>query len=70
MAFEEKKSGIVLLLAGVWQLKGIRRNKDKANSLYVSVKGMSNTLPDYWEIRNWRMKFLNKKWLNMNNEVA
>jgi hypothetical protein len=54
----------------VWQLKGIRRNKDKANSLYVSVKGMSNTLPDYWEIRNWRMKFLNKKWLNMNNEVA
>lgn len=33
------------------------------------MKKMLNIL-DYLGTRNWRMKILNKKWLNMNKEIA
>jgi hypothetical protein len=57
----------------VWKLKGIRTNADKGRCPFClseeEVKQMLLRV-DCLETRNWRMKFLNKKWLNMNKEIA
>jgi hypothetical protein len=37
-----ERSGVTWLLAGIWKLTGIRRNKGKENALYIYVKRMSN----------------------------
>jgi hypothetical protein len=55
----------------VWQLKGIRRNMDKGRCpLCLVEEDVKHILLDCLETRNWRMKFLNEKWLNTNKEVA
>ena len=65
------RSGIVWLLAGVWQLKGVGRHKDKGRCpLRLGEEEVKHTLLDCWETRSWRLKFLNTKLLNVNKEVA
>jgi hypothetical protein len=51
-----KESRIAWLSVGVWQLRGMRKNMGKGRT-------MSKT-------RNYRLTFLNEKWLNMNKEIA
>ena len=49
----KKRSGITRLPAGVWQLKGVRRNIDKGTCPVVQAKRMLNIY--YWiagETRN------------------
>jgi hypothetical protein len=66
MLLEERKK-----LAGVWQLKGIRRNTDTGRCcLCLGEENVKHLSLDCLETRNWRMKFLNEKWLNMTREVA
>lgn len=51
-------------------MKVLRKHTNK-NVRYVHVnEGVKRMLPDSLEIRNWRTKFLNEKWLNMNMEIV
>jgi hypothetical protein len=60
----------VWLLAGVWQLEGLRRNTGKGRSpFYLGDENAEHMLLGCWETGNWRLKFLNYKRLNMNKEV-
>ena len=59
------------LLAGVWQLKGMRRNTDKEIcALYLGREDVKHISLDCLYTRNWRIQFLNKKLLNMKKEIA
>jgi hypothetical protein len=71
--FEEKKkrSGMSCLLAGVWQLKGMRRNTDKEIcALYLGMEDVKHISLDCLYTRNWRTQCLNEKWLNMKKEIV
>jgi len=71
MVNERNKSGIVLLLAGVWKWKGFRRNAGKRRcSLCLGEEDVKGTLQDFLKTINKRMKFLKEKCLNMNKEIA
>jgi hypothetical protein len=55
----------------MWKLKGIRRNADKRRCpLCVGEEDVEHILLDCLETINWRMKCLNKKYLNMNKQRA
>jgi hypothetical protein len=55
----------------MWKLKVIRRNTDKGKCpLYLGEEDVKHILPDFLETRNWRMKFLKEKLLNLNKEIA
>jgi hypothetical protein len=59
------------LLAGVWQLKAQRQNTDKVRCLfYLGEEDAKHILLDCRETRNWTLKCLNDKWLNMNKVAA
>jgi hypothetical protein len=46
---------VAWLLAGVWKLKGIRKEADKGKySLGLSEEDIKHILPDCTETRNWR----------------
>ena len=67
----KERSGKVWLLAAVWQLKEVPRNREKVRCpLCLGEEDAKCILLDCWESRNWRFKFLNDKWLHMNKEVA
>jgi hypothetical protein len=67
----KERSGIVWLLAGVWQLKGVRQNTDKGRCpLCFNEEDAKHILLDCRDTRNWRLKLLNDKWPSMNKEVA
>jgi hypothetical protein len=62
-----ERSGI----GGVWQLKGVRQNTNKGRCLLsLGQEDTKHLLLVSWETRNWRLKCLNDKWLNINKEVA
>jgi hypothetical protein len=69
MVFEEG-SGVAWLLVGAWQLTGVRRNTDKGSCPLCLGEEEAKHILDCWETRNWKLEFLNHKWLNMNKEVA
>ena len=53
-----------LILSGVWQLKGIRRNTDKGRCpLCLGEENVKHILLDGLAARNWRIEFLSEKLL-------
>jgi hypothetical protein len=49
----------------------IERNSDKGRCpLCLGEEEVKHILLECLETRNWRMKFLNEKWLNMKKEVS
>jgi hypothetical protein len=64
-------SGIAWLIAGIWQLKGIRRNADKGRCpLCLQKADVKHILLVCKETKHWREKLIHDKWLNMNKEVT
>jgi hypothetical protein len=67
----KERSGIAWLIAGIWQLKGVRRNTDKGSSpLCLEEEDVKHILLECKETKYWRVKLIHDKWLNMNKEVA
>ena len=51
--------------------KEIRWNSDKVRCLLcLGKEDAKRKSLDCWDTENWRLKFLNDKWLNMNKEIA
>jgi hypothetical protein len=47
------------------------KNTDKRRCyLCLGEEDAKHILLDSWETTNWKLKFLNDEWLNMNKEVA
>jgi hypothetical protein len=67
----KERSGIGWLIAGIWQLKGVRRNADKGRCpLCFEKEDAKHILLECKDTKHWRVKLIHDKWLNMNNEVA
>jgi len=67
----KERNCVAWLLAGMWKLKGIRRNADKGRfPLYLSEVDVKHILLDCLETRSWIIKFLSEKYLNMNKEIV
>jgi hypothetical protein len=67
---KQKRSGIAWLLAGVWQLKGVRQNSDNGGCpLCLEEQGVKHISLDCRDTWNWRLKLLYDKWLRINKEV-
>jgi hypothetical protein len=59
----------VWLIAGIWQLKGVRRNTDKGRCpLRFQKEDVKHILQVHRETKHWREKLIRDKWLNMNKE--
>jgi hypothetical protein len=64
------RNGIAWLLAGIRQLKGVRRNIEKERfSLGLGEDDVNHVL-DCEDTKHCRMKLIHDKWLKMNKEVA
>jgi hypothetical protein len=67
----KERSGIAWLIAGIWQLKGVRRNADKGRCpLCLEEEDVKHILLEFKGTKYWREKLIHDKWLNMNKEVA
>jgi hypothetical protein len=67
----KKRSGIAWLIAGIWQLKGARKNADKGRCpLCLEEEDAKYILLECGETKHWREKLIHCKWLSMNKEVA
>jgi hypothetical protein len=67
----KERSGIAWLIAGIWQLKGVRRNADKGRCpLCFGKEDVKHILLECKETKHWGVKLIHDKWLNMNKEVA
>jgi hypothetical protein len=67
----KERSRIEWLIAGIWQLKGVRRNADKGRCpLCFEIEDVEHILLVCKETKHWREKLIRDKWLNMNKEVA
>jgi hypothetical protein len=65
------ESGMAWLIAGILQLRGIRRNIDKGRCpLCLGEENMKRVLQDWKETNHWRLKLTHDKWLNMNKQVV
>jgi hypothetical protein len=57
--------------AGVWKLRGIRRGWEKGTCpLCRGNEDAKHILLSCPETKKWRMQFINKKWLCVNEELA
>jgi hypothetical protein len=54
----------------VWQLRGVRENTGKGRCPCLGEEAAQHTLLNCLGTRNWRLKFLNDKRLNVDEEVA
>ena len=69
MVFEERNNCNSVVVAGMWQRKGVTRNAGKGRGvLCFDEKDAKDILLDCLETRNWRMKFLNEKRSSMNTK--
>jgi hypothetical protein len=66
----KETSGIAWIIAGIWQLKGVRRNADKGCPLCLEEEDAKHILLECKETKHWREKLIHDKRLNMNKEVA
>jgi hypothetical protein len=67
----KERGGIAWLIAGIWQLKGARRNTDKGRwPLCLEEEDAKHILLECKEIKYWREKLIHDKWLNMNKEIT
>jgi hypothetical protein len=63
----KERSGIAWLIAGIWQLKGVRRNADKGRCpLCFEKENVKHILLDCKETKHWRLKLIHDERLNMN----
>jgi hypothetical protein len=54
----KERSGVARVLAGIWQLKGVRRNADKARCpLCLEEEDAKHILLECKETKHWREKF-------------
>jgi hypothetical protein len=52
-------------------IERIRRNTHNGRcTLYLGEEDVARLLMDCLEIRNWRTKYLNEKWLNVKKQMA
>jgi hypothetical protein len=59
------------LLAGVWQSKGVKKKANKRRCpICLEEEDGKHILLDSRDTRNCRMKLINDKGLNMNEEIA
>jgi hypothetical protein len=63
----QQRSEIAWRIAGIWQLKGVRRNADKGRCPFE--KDVKHILLECKETKYWREKLIHDKWLNMNKEI-
>jgi hypothetical protein len=67
----KERSRIAWLIAGIWQVKGVRRNADKGRCpLCFEKDDVEHILLECKETKYWREKLTHDKWLNMNKEVT
>jgi hypothetical protein len=67
----KERSVISWLIAGIWQLKGVRRNADEGRCAFCLAKeDVKHILLECKETKHWREKLIQDKWLRMNKEVA
>jgi hypothetical protein len=67
----KERHGTAWLLAGVWQLKWLRRNSHNGKCpLCLEEEDVKHILLDCSDSRNWRLHVLNDKWISINEEVA
>jgi hypothetical protein len=67
----KERSRIAWLIAGTWQLKGIRRNADNGKcALCLEEVDVKHILLECKETKHWRVKLIHDKWLRTNKEVA
>jgi hypothetical protein len=67
----KERSGIVWLLAGVWQLKEVRGNTHTERCpTHLGEEDVIHISLHCLETINWGMEFLNDMWLSMNKEIA
>jgi hypothetical protein len=58
----KKRSGIAWLIAGIWQLKGVRRNADKGRCpLCFEEEDAKHSLLECKETKHWREKLIHDK---------
>jgi hypothetical protein len=54
----KEKSGIAWLIAGIWQLEGVRRNADKERRpLCLGEEDVKHILLECKETKHWREKY-------------
>jgi hypothetical protein len=59
------------LIAGIWQLKGVRRNADKGRcTLCLEEEDVKHIVLECKETKHWREELIHDKWLNMNKEIT
>jgi hypothetical protein len=67
----KKRSGTAWIIAGIWQLKGVRRNAGKGRCpLCFEREDVEHILLEWQETIYWREKLIHDKWLNMNKEIT
>jgi hypothetical protein len=67
----KERSGIAWLIAGIWQLKGVRRKADKGRCpLCFEKDDVKHILLECKETKYWREKLIHNNWLSMNKEVT
>jgi hypothetical protein len=67
----KERSGITWLIAGIWQLKGVRRNADKGRCpLYFEEEDVKHILLECKESKYWREKVIHYKGLNLNKKIT
>jgi hypothetical protein len=67
----KERSRIAWLIAGIWQLKGVRRNADKGGCpLCFEKEDVKHILLECKETKYWREKLIHDKWLNISKEIT
>jgi hypothetical protein len=65
------RSGIAWLIAGIWQLEGVRRNDDKGRcTLHFEREDVKHILLECKETKYWRETLIHDKWLKTNKEIT
>ena len=68
---KKDRCGIGWIIAGIWQLKGVRRNADKGRCLLcLHEEDVEHILLQCKETKHWREKLIHYKLLRTNKEGA
>jgi hypothetical protein len=66
-----ERNGLAWMKAEVWKLRGIRRGLKKGTCpLCRGNEDIKHILLSCPETKKWRMQFMSKKWLCINEELA
>jgi hypothetical protein len=66
-----ERNGLAWMKAAVWKLRGVRRGLEKGT--FPQCRGSEDAkhlVVSCPETKKWRMQFMNKKWLCINEELA